>query len=201
MSVVGVTGGIGMGKTFLSDLLEKFGFPVLDADVLARELTKTGGEALPGIVQIFGSSVLDAEGGLDRRQVAEIVFKNSDKRKQLERVLHPRVRLLWKNRVAPFRSQEAGPIFVVIPLLYEVSAEDELDFIVCVACRREEQRERLAIRGWSEDHIQQRLKAQWSIDRKMRLADMVVWTSCSFETTVRQAECLAENVVRLASSK
>lgn len=201
MSVVGVTGGVGMGKTFLSGLLEKFRFPVLDADVLARELTEPGGEALPAIVQIFGSSVLDSEGGLNRRRVAEIVFKNSEKRKQLERVLHPRIRLLWRDRVAPFRSQEAGPIFVVIPLLYEVGAEDELDFIVCVACRREEQRERLAIRGWSEDHIQQRLKAQWAIERKMRLADMVVWTSCSFAATVRQAERLAENAVRLARSK
>ena len=201
MSVVGITGGIGMGKTSLAGLLKKFGFPVLDADMLARELTAPGGEALPAIVTIFGSSVLNDEGGLDRRRVAEIVFKNSDQRKQLERVLHPRIRLLWKGRVAPFRSQEAGPIFVVIPLLYEIGAEDELDFIVCVACRREEQRERLAIRGWDEDHIQQRLNAQWAIERKMRLADMVVWTSCSFAATVRQAECLAENVERLTRSK
>lgn len=181
-----------MGKTSLADLLQEFGFPVLDADALARELTAPGGESLPAIVQVFGSSVLDAEGGLDRRRVAKIVFKNSDKRKQLERILHPRIRLIWKNRVAPFRSHEAGPIFVVIPLLYETGAEDEFDFIVCVACRSEEQRERLAIRGWSEDHIQQRLEAQWAIDRKMRLADMVVWTSCSFAATVRQAQSLAE---------
>ena len=201
MSVVGITGGIGMGKTFLSGLLEEFEFPVLDADVLARELTEPGGEALPAIVQIFGSAVINDEGGLDRRRVAEIVFKDSDKRKQLERVLHPRIRLLWKGRVASFRSQEAGPIFVVIPLLYEIGAKDELDFIVCAACRTEEQRERLAVRGWSEDHIQQRLKAQWSIERKMRLADMIVWTSCSFAATVRQAECLVENVVRLTRSK
>lgn len=201
MSVIGVTGGIGMGKTSLAGLLKELGFPVLDADVLARELTAPDGEALPAIVQIFGYSVLDAEGGLDRRRVAEIVFKNSDKRKQLERILHPRIRLIWKDRVAPFRSQESGPIFVVIPLLYETGAEDEFDFVVCVACRREEQRERLAIRGWSEDHIQQRLKAQWTIDWKMRLADMVVWTSCSFAATVRQAQCLAENVGRLTRSK
>ena len=201
MSVVGITGGIGMGKTSLAGLLKKFGFPVLDADMLARELTAPGGEALPAIVAIFGSSVLNDEGGLDRRRVAEIVFKNSDQRKQLEGILHPRIRLLWKGRVAPFRSQGAGPIFVVIPLLYEVGAEDELDFIVCVACRREEQRERLAIRGWDEDHIQQRLNAQWAIDRKMRLADMVVWTSCSFAATVCQAERLAENVERLTRSK
>lgn len=201
MSVVGITGGIGMGKTFLSGLLGKFEFPVLDADVLARELTEPGGEALPAVVQIFGSTALNDEGGLDRRRVAEIIFKDSNKRKQLERVLHPRIRLLWKGRVASFRSQEAGPIFVVIPLLYETGAEDELDFIVCVACRREEQRERLAVRGWSEDHIQQRLKAQWAIERKMHLADMIVWTSCSFAVTVRQAECLVENVVRLTRSK
>lgn len=192
MSVIGVTGGMGMGKTSLAGLLQEFGFPVLDADALARELTRTGGEALPAIVPIFGSSVLDAEGGLNRGRVAEIVFKNSDKRKQLERVLHPRIRLIWKGRVMPFRSQGAGPIFVVIPLLYETGAEDELDFVVCVACRKEEQRQRLAVRGWSEDHIQRRLEAQWSIERKMRLADMVVWTSCSFAATVRQAECLAE---------
>ena len=201
MSVVGITGGIGMGKTSLAGLLKKFGFPVLDADVLARELTAPGGESLPAIVQIFGSSVLSDEGGLDRRRVAEIVFENSDKRKQLERILHPRIRLLWKYRAAPFRSQEAGPIFVVIPLLYEAGTEDEFDFIVCVACRGEEQRERLAIRGWNEDHIQQRLKAQWAIERKMRLADMVVWTSCSFAATVRQAKCLAANVERLARSQ
>lgn len=201
MSVIGITGGMGMGKTSLGGLLKEFGFPVLDVDVLARELTAPGGEALPAIVQIFGSSILKDEGGLDRWQVAEIVFRNSDKRKQLERILHPRIRLLWKDRAAPFRSREAGPIFVVIPLLYETGAEDEFDFIVCVACRREEQRERLAIRGWSEDHIQRRLKAQWPIERKMRLADMIVWTSCSFAATVRQARRLAENVERLAMSK
>ncbi len=190
-----------MGKTTLAGLLAVSGFPVLEADALARELTAPSGEALPEIVRVFGTSVLDSEGGLDRRRVAAIIFGNANKRKQLERILHPRIRLLWKRRAAPFRFRQAVPIFIVIPLLYETSAENEFDSVVCVACRAEEQGSRLKARGWSGEHIQQRLRAQWDVERKMSLADLVIWTSCPFEMTMRQAECLAERFGRPAESR
>ncbi|MCS1408927.1 MAG: Dephospho-CoA kinase [Verrucomicrobia subdivision 3 bacterium] len=198
MSVIGITGGIGMGKSTVTDWLAETGMAVVDCDVIARELTAAGGDAIGEIVEAFGPTVLDADGALSRARMADIVFRNQECRERLEAILHPRIRIAWKARCRSYRSPGSGPVFVAIPLLYETGASEEFDLIACVACGAVEQRSRLRARGWSDEHIQRRLGAQWNIDRKMRLADIIVWTGCSLKMAKRQVRCLIQTAERLA---
>jgi dephospho-CoA kinase len=186
MSVVGITGGIGMGKSTIASMLSDSGREVVDTDLIARQLTVTNGEAMPEIVSAFGAEVITSDGGLNRAAMAERIFNRSKDRLLLESILHPRIRRAWQDRVSLFRNRESDPIFVVIPLLFETSAEKEFDHIVCVACALSEQQNRLRDRGFSESHAEARIRSQWSIERKMDLSDTIVWTSCRLEITQRQ---------------
>ena len=175
-----------MGKSTVAAFLQKADFPVVDTDTIARELTVAGGAALPEIVRVFGREVLANDGGLNRPVMADQVFHDAKKRLQLESILHPMIRFAWQEQVRPFRGVEEKRILVVIPLLFETACEGEFDRVVCVACRPEEQQERLRVRGWSDSQANARIKAQWPIERKICSSDMVIWTSCRLEWTYRQ---------------
>src|SRR5687768_47874 len=120
--VFGLTGGVGMGKSTCAKFFEKEGFRVIDTDEIARALVEPGESALEEIVQSFGSGILKADGHLDRQQLARIVFTNESKRRELERILHPKIRNGWKAQSAQFESK--GLVLVVIPLLFETGAEE-----------------------------------------------------------------------------
>ena len=186
MSVVGITGGIGMGKSTVASMLSDTGREVVDTDVLARNLTIANGEAMPEILSSFGSEVIASDGGLNRAAMAEKIFNRPEDRLLLESILHPRIRRAWQDRVSLFRVRKCESIFVVIPLLFETRSEREFDHIICVACASSEQQSRLRERGFSESHAEARIRSQWSIEQKMSLSDTVVWTSCRMETTQRQ---------------
>jgi dephospho-CoA kinase len=186
MSVVGITGGIGMGKSTIASMLSASGREVVDTDFIARQLTLPNGEAIPEILSSFGPEVIASDGGLNRAAMAERIFNRSQDRLLLESILHPRIRRIWQDRVSTFRTRKSDPIFVVIPLLFETRSEQEFDHIVCVACTLNEQQNRLRDRGFSESHAEARIGSQWSIEKKMDLSDTVVWTSCRLEITKRQ---------------
>lgn len=175
-----------MGKSTISAFLQDAGFPVVDTDILARELTVAEGAALPEIVRVFGRGVLAVDGGLNRSLMADRIFRNEECRGQLEAILHPRIRSAWQEQVQGFRDDSERLIFVVIPLLFETACAAELDRVVCVACRAQEQMDRLRERGWSEAHANARIEAQWPIERKIGLADVVIWTSCQLHYSYRQ---------------
>ncbi|MGF1614926.1 MAG: dephospho-CoA kinase [Gammaproteobacteria bacterium] len=127
--VVGLTGGIASGKTTVADLLASFGVPVIDADVLARELVRAGKPAFDEVVTTFGRDILDAQGGLDRGRLRTLVFADPEKRRRLEAILHPRVRAEMRRRVRAI----AAPYCVLsIPLLLESGQQDLVDRIVVV---------------------------------------------------------------------
>jgi dephospho-CoA kinase len=173
--LLGLTGGIGMGKSTVSALLERWGWPVCDTDVVARQVVAPGQPALSEIVARFGPEMLDASGALRRDALAARVFADPAARQQLEAILHPRIRAVWRAEAEVWRraGQPAG--VVVVPLLFETGAEREVTATVCVACSPAVQRERLQARGWSAEQIAQRLAAQWPIERKLTAADFVVW--------------------------
>lgn len=188
MKLLGLTGGVGMGKSTAAEHLGRRGLPVVDTDRLARELVEPGQPALAEIGEAFGPQVLDAQGRLRREVLARIVFADASRRRELERILHPRIREAWRAQVEIWRGEGRPAAVVVIPLLFETGAEGQFDATICVACTAASQRERLVARGWSEDEIARRLAAQWPIEHKMAAADFVVWTEGGVAHTAAQLD-------------
>jgi dephospho-CoA kinase len=187
---LGLTGGIGMGKSTAAELLAKRGAKVSDSDVLARELVEPGQPALGEIVEAFGGGVLREDGSLDRAKVGELVFGDSAAREKLEGILHPRIREAWQARLDGWAAAGERLAVAVIPLLFETQAETSFDRIVCVACSPELQRERLRERGWNEEEIDSRLAAQMAVDEKMKHSDHVIWTDGTIEAHAAQWDAL-----------
>ena len=165
-----------MGKSACQCLVVERGIPVVDTDLLARRIVEPGQAALGEVVARFGAEILDDSGRLKRHELAARVFSDSVARKDLESILHPRIRSLWRDQVRSWRSTGHPLAVVVIPLLFETQAEKELDKTVCLGCSARTQRERLLARGWTLDQIRQRLESQWPVERKVALADFVIWT-------------------------
>lgn len=173
---LGLTGGIGMGKSMAAKFLAKRGAKISDSDEIARALVEPDEPALGAIAEALGHDVLQADGSLNRSRVAELVFGDDDARKRLEGILHPRIRETWQANLTRWACEGAVLGVAVIPLLYETDCEEAFDKIVCVACSPESQRERLRQRDWSEEEIDRRIAAQLSVQEKMKRADYVVWS-------------------------
>lgn len=164
-----------MGKSAIATLIEKRGVEVIDTDQLARKVVEPGQPALAKIEELFGLGVVTADGALNRQELARRVFGSEVSRRQLEAILHPRIRELWKARIDQWREAGTQSGAVVIPLLYETKAEGNFDFIMCVGCSPESQEKRLLERKMTPEQIKQRNDAQMPIEKKMELADYVIW--------------------------
>jgi dephospho-CoA kinase len=192
MKVFGLTGGVGMGKSTAASWLHDRGLPVVDTDLLARRIVEPGQPALDEIRQAFGAQVVDPENRLRRSELARIVFTDTVARQKLESITHPRIRELWRQQVELWQLERRPVAIVVIPLLFETGAERELDATICVACSGATRRRRLLERGWNADQIQQRVAAQWPVERKIARADFVVWTDCPLPIVAGQLQRLFE---------
>jgi len=188
MILIGLTGGIGMGKTTAANLLLQRGLPVIDTDVLARQVVEPGKPAFHEIRRAFGPEVLGPDGRLRRDELARQVFSDPERRQQLEAIVHPRIRERWLAQVDSWRCEKKPFAVVVIPLLFETSAAASFDAIVCVACSGATQQARLLGRGWTTDQIGQRLRAQWPIEKKMTLSHYVVWTEGDLDVLTGQLD-------------
>ena len=184
--VLGLTGGVGMGKSTAARLLRKVGLPVVDSADLAREAVQPGTEGLAEIVDEFGEGFLKADGLLDRDKMASTVFQDEAARKRLEAIIHPRVRTVWEKQIDQWREQKRPVGVVVIPLLFEVDLQDSFDAVLCVACTANTQRARLRERNWDDAQITARIAAQMDIAQKMDLADHVLWNEGAPELLVDQ---------------
>jgi dephospho-CoA kinase len=179
MITYGLTGGIGMGKTTAAEILQQRRIPVVDTDIIAREIVEPGQPALAEVAEKFGAEVIGADGRLRREELARRVFSDPASRKALEAILHPRIRQTWLSQITAWREQGQKVGVVVIPLLYETNVASHFDRIICLACSADTQHGRLLKRGWNPEQIQQRIAAQLPIDQKMSRADFVVWTEGS----------------------
>ena len=188
MKVFGLTGGIGMGKSAAAELLRQRGVPVVDTDLLARQIVEPGQPALQEIQRAFGPEVIAVDGRLRRDELARIAFASAAARQQLESITHPRIRQLWKKQIEAWRHEQQPFAVVVIPLLFETGAEAELDATVCVACSAATQQKRLTERGWTPDQIRQRLEAQWPVEKKIARSDFVVWSEGDLSVVAEQLD-------------
>jgi dephospho-CoA kinase len=184
--ILGLTGGVGMGKSMAARLLKKVGLPVVDSDDLAREAVQPGTEGLAEIADEFGEEFLKADGSLDRDKMASTVFQDEAARKRLEAIIHPRVRTVWEKQIDQWREQKRPVGVVVIPLLFEVDLQDSFDAVLCVACTANTQRARLRERNWDDAQITARIAAQMDIAQKMDLADHVLWNEGAPELLMDQ---------------
>ena len=172
MLVIGLTGGIGSGKSTVSSLLEKHGAVIVDADVIAREVVEPGGPAYQGVVDRFGREVLAADGTIDRPALAAIVFGDPEALADLNAVAHPAVGAVIAERLG----DEAPTDHVVIldvPLLVE-SRRSQATAVIVVDCPEEEAVRRAVARGLPEDDVRRRMAAQASRDDRLAKADFVI---------------------------
>ena len=188
MKVLGLTGGIGMGKSTSAQLLQARGVPVVDTDHLARLVVEPGQPALAEVRAAFGPQITGPDGRLRRDELARRVFADSAARLRLEGILHPRIRELWRAQMEAWRAEGRPLAVVVIPLLFETKAEAELDATICVACSAATQQERLRARGWPAEQIQQRLQAQLPTEQKIARADYLIWTEGSLDVHAAQVD-------------
>jgi dephospho-CoA kinase len=188
MKLFGVTGGVGMGKSTIGQSLQRHGVAVIDTDAIARQLTQPGQPALVEIARTFSPSVFQADGSLDRRALARLVFADAQARAALEAILHPAIRAVWQAEVALWRNENRARGAVIIPLLFETDAAGEFDATICAACSLATQQSRLRERGWTPEEIAGRISAQWPIEQKIAQADFVVWTDTGPAVTETQLE-------------
>ena len=185
---VGLTGGIASGKSAVADMFAGLGVPVIDTDLIAREVVSPGSPALQEIAAAFGTDVLLPDGSLDRAQLRKIVFSEPARRKQLEAITHPRIGVAMEAQCR----QAGGPYqLVVVPLLIESGLDQRVDRVLVVDCPEELQLKRLMMRdGESAAHAKQVLAAQLSRAERLARADDIVDNSGSLTETRRRVTAL-----------
>lgn len=188
MKTLGLTGGVGMGKSACAQLLAARGAAVVDTDELARQVVEPGQPALAEVQSAFGPDIVDGGGRLKREALAQVVFANAEAREKLEAILHPRIRALWQTQLEAWRTENRPLAVVVIPLLFETRAETEFDRVLCVACSAATQRERLWARGWTDAQLQQRIAAQMPIEEKLLRSHHVIWTEGGMDVHAQQLD-------------
>lgn len=176
---VALTGGIGCGKTTVAELFEKHGVPVIDTDVVARELVLPGQPAWQAVIQHFGNQVVSDNQHIDRKQLAHIVFNDIAERQWLENLLHPLIRDSVKQQI----KQLSYPYcIVVIPLLFETAQQSDYDRVLLVDCPRDAQIHRIRERdGRSAEEISQIIQAQVDTETRQSGADDIITNSGSLD--------------------
>jgi len=177
MLIVGLTGGIGSGKTIVSNLFENLGVPVIDTDVIARELVNNNPSVLNAIVSAFGQQILNQDGTLNRKKLAQIVFHQEKEKQQLENILHPRIRVEVNNQIQSLLSQTVPPryIIVVIPLLLETGFNDLIDRILVVISDEKIRIERIKQRdNRNIDEIRAIINSQVTDEIRISKADDII---------------------------
>jgi dephospho-CoA kinase len=171
MLIVGLTGGIGAGKSTVANMFSQLGALTIDADQLARQAIEKGSPGFNEVVSAFGQEILD-DGEIDRQRLGTIVFKDAAKRKQLEAIVHPRVQEALANKI---KSLSPGDILIYeIPLLVETGAAKKFDYVITVESDIENRLDRLFERGLEEDEAQRRIDAQASQSEREAVADFVI---------------------------
>ncbi len=172
--VIGLTGGIATGKSTVAALLEVHGFKIVDADLASRKAVEKGSVGLRQIQEQFGEEAINEDGEMDRAYIAQQVFYDDEKRKQLNQIVHPIVRELMQKERDHYLA-EGRDVVMDIPLLYENGLEDTVDEVWLVYASEPIQIDRLMERNQlSIDDAKARIYSQISIDKKSRMADVVI---------------------------
>ena len=187
MRFLGLTGGIGSGKSTVARMLADRSAVIVDSDVLAREVVEPGTEGFDAVVRRFGSGIVGANGELDRPALAALVFTDDDARRDLEAIVHPLVR----RRVAEEVAARMGTHDVIVldsPLLIETGTYRDCQQVIVVSALPETQIRRLVQRGMDEADARARLAAQMPLEEKRELADVVLDNEGTLEELEAQVD-------------
>lgn len=190
MRVIGLTGGIASGKTTVSNLFKISGVPVIDADLVARQVVEKGTDGLTALVNHFGEGILNTDGTLNRTVLGKRMFSDEAIRSEVNDILQPLIRQEITSRMKEYKNQGEALIVLDIPLLFEMKYEDMCDDIIVIATSLETQVVRMRERnGYTQEQALQRIHAQMSLEDKVKNAT-IVWNNegdlKELETTVHQ---------------
>ena len=197
--VVGLTGGIGSGKSAAADEFARLGATVVDTDAIAHELTGPGGAAIPEVKRQFGGAFVDASGAMNRTRMRDLVFSDAEEKQRLEALLHPMIRAESARRIA----SAAGPYTVhVVPLLVESPGfRERFGRVLVVDCPEELQISRVRQRsGLPESEVRRIIAAQIQRDKRLAAADDVIDNSGTIAALQQQVRKLHETYLKLAAT-
>jgi dephospho-CoA kinase len=198
MLLVGLTGGIGAGKSTVADLLAGHGAVILDADAFARDAVAKGTDALAAVVRRFGDEVLGPDGELDRARLASIVFADRDALADLEAIIHPEVRRMIADGIASHLDTQ-DVVVLVNPLLIEMGTHRDCDVVVVVSASPETQVARSIARGMDEADVRARIDAQLPLDARARAADVLLDNEGTREELEAEVEVLWQDLAARAA--
>jgi dephospho-CoA kinase len=181
---LGLSGGIGSGKSTVAKMLSDFGAVVIDADVIAREVLLPGNVGYTSAITAFGSGILDHEGNIDRKSLAKLVFENPSELAKLEAIVHPAV----ISRVAEIREPlpESAVVVYDTPLMFEKQLQGQFDKVLMVVSDKELRRTRLVERGLEPGDIEARMANQATDEQRISIADFVIENNGSHEQLQEQ---------------
>src|ERR1700754_3848572 len=199
---VGLTGSIGVGKSFVASVFVELGCHVLDADQTAREVVMPGTPGLKALTEAFGEEILSIDGTLDRKRLGALIFADQSERQRLNHILHPFIIARQDEILNEWEAKEPNGIGIVdAALMIESGGYKRFDKLIVVHCRPEVQLERLMLRnGLSRDEAQARINAQMPQEEKQKFADILIDTSDGFELTRKRTIEVYEALARLATN-
>ena len=192
MLVVALTGGIGSGKSTVSEFFARLGALVIDADQLARMAIERGTDGFADVLLRFGEEII-VNGDIDRKKLAEIVFSDEKARKDLEAIIHPRVQAIFAEAVANLDHDDI--LIYEIPLLVETGAAEKFDFVITVESNIELRKARLLKKGLYISQIEKRIASQASEGAREAIADAVIRNDGDEDSLLRTVENLWESVL------
>jgi dephospho-CoA kinase len=192
MLVVALTGGIGAGKSTVAQNFAELGALVIEADQLARMAIERGSDGFAEVLLRFGDEII-LNGDIDRKKLAEIVFSDEGARKDLEKIIHPRVQAIFAEVVEDLEHDDI--LIYEIPLLVETDASEKFDYIITVEADIELRKARLLKRGLYISQIEKRMAAQASQESREAIADSVIYNDGDEDSLLRQVENLWESVL------
>ncbi len=195
--IIGLTGGIGSGKSTAASHLESLGAVQIDADAISRSLTAEGGKALPEIREKFGDGVFNEDGTLNRRALGDITFTDQIARRTLEGIIHPAVQREMMERVDQAAEEGAKVVIFNVPLLFETGMDALCDESWTMYVKPETQLKRVMERdGLTEEQAMARIESQMSADERAERANVVVNAECALEKTLAELTSLFNNVLK-----
>jgi len=195
MKIIGLTGGIGSGKTSVADLLRSHGLPVIDADQLARDVVEPGQPALAELADAFGADILHADGTLNRGELAARAFASEDATQRLNDITHPRIMALRDELIDAARGDGEPAVIYDMPLLVEKGQHEDMDLVVVVHVDVEKRIERLVNgRGLDEADVRRRIAAQATDEERLAVADVVIDNNGLREKLEPQVQALVDQI-------
>ena len=198
MLIVALTGGIGSGKSTVGELFQQLGAVVVDSDQLAREVVEKGSSGFEQIVTLFGDEILK-NGEIKRSLLAEIIFKDPAKRKNLEQITHPLIRKAFADIVA--KSGDQAIVINQIPLLVESKYEYNFDHVITVTTSEDKRIAWLLAKGYTQEQIHNRMKSQVSDADREKIADSIIQNNESEKELLPQVEKIWEQLQSKLKSK